>query len=156
MEPIARSDHGNHSVGLNTRSDPDCWADWNQPPPPCEAAGSSMTPATNTALSIARHSMPKMIKTIPIAQKKARHMVDGRIMVCRSQTMERESQRRLCSLPCSFFPAHHGSLFPSSDPQKSLIFLLANPVFHPVFSGPRSLRDRKLRKIVIDGFFPTN
>lgn len=40
-----------------------------------------MTPATKTALSIKRHSMPIMIKTIPTAQKNARHIVPGRIKI---------------------------------------------------------------------------
>lgn len=76
---MASIDHGNHSVGRNTLLEAGA-ADAKKLPSPPAAACSSAGPA-KVALSIAKHSSPKMMRTIPIAEKKARHMVAGRIMV---------------------------------------------------------------------------
>lgn len=87
MVPTARSDQGNHSDGLKTRLGGGGGAE-KSPPLACCRVGSSITPATKRALSMSRHSIPPMIKTIPTAQKKARQRVAGRIIENLAQSRE--------------------------------------------------------------------
>lgn len=101
--PHAMSDHGNHSVGLKTRLLVVRGGGAEKSPPLfCVRSGSSTTPATNTALSIKRHSIPTITKTIPTAQKKALQSVAGLIMreiLCESWKGTRECFLGLHRLP---------------------------------------------------------